>query len=187
MLKSQKAAVFIMGLVIGIVAFFGVKALNPTKPDASIAHSENETVAVKAQPRPLASSLGEAPAAEQKPSKKAIRIDQPPALAKLREEVKKDPHETPQALLRFGVDLGVRMQEAKKDKAEAAKLLGELKSCAQPETLDDSPVQARAICLVSARQIEQMWPDLTSMAEEVVSHGDSKALELASKIGGFSR
>lgn len=121
------------------------------------------------------------------PESKPIQVAQPPSLKTLRDDVAKNPHETPQALLRFGADLGVRMEEAKKDKNSAIQLLSELKGCSQPASVDDSPVQARAICLVTAREIAQIWPDLKNSVEEVVSGADSKARELANKIPGFSR
>ncbi len=125
--------------------------------------------------------------AEDKSSIKPIPVSQPPSLKALRDEVAKNPHETPQALLRFGADLGVRMEEAKKNKDAAIQLLSELKGCSQPASADDSPVQARAICLVTAREIARIWPDLKSTAEEIVSGSDARARELAAKIPDYSR
>lgn len=110
----------------------------------------------------------------------------PPTIASLREEVKKDPHSTPHSLLRFAADLGVRMKAAKTDNAEAQKLLGELTTCVTSDQDGASPVQARALCLVTARELAQQWPDMHDDVEKLVKGADPEIAELATKVPGFA-
>ena len=113
----------------------------------------------------------------------------PPTTSTLREEVKKDPHSTPPSLLRFAVDIGVRMKAAKTNNAEAQKLLGELKTCVTSDQDGNSPARARALCLVSARELAQQWPSMPEMKDDVeklVKGTDPQIIELATKIPGFA-
>jgi hypothetical protein len=94
------------------------------------------------------------------PTSSPDSVASPPSASVLREEIKQNVHVTPPSLLRFGTDLGVRMKDAKRSEPAAISLLAELKTCARPAQIDESPVQTRALCLVSARELEQAWPNL---------------------------
>jgi hypothetical protein len=108
-----------------------------------------------------------------------------PTVAKLRKAVRRNPHETPEALLRFGAELGARMNQAKTNEKDAAVLLDELKGCANPEKLDQSPLQTRAICLITAHELGQIWPNLKEKADDIVTHSDQTARDLATKVKRF--
>ena len=108
-----------------------------------------------------------------------------PLSATLRAEVAKDPHSTPASLLRFGVDLGEQMQLARQSKTEAVRLMKELKTCALPEDLLNSPIQVRALCLVSVRKLEPIWTELREEGESIVEAADQEAIALAKNIPGF--
>jgi hypothetical protein len=110
------------------------------------------------------------------------QVAKPPSVNDLREEVKQNVHMTPPSLIRFGADIGARMKAAKQNKAEAIKLLSELKTCASPISLTESPVQARALCIVSARELAQAWPELKATVDELVDGADAEAIGLASRI-----
>jgi hypothetical protein len=133
-------------------------------------------------PIPIFSSSPAPSVTEEKTTSLKDQVAKPPLVSDLREEARQNPHETPPSLLRFGADIGVRMKEAQKNKAAAVAFLAELKTCAVPPHLDESPVQARALCIVSAHELAQAWPDLSGDVDELVENSDSDAVQLAAKI-----
>jgi hypothetical protein len=78
--------------------------------------------------------------------------------------------------------MGVRMKDAKNSQAAAESLLAELEACSHPEDAAQSAAQARALCIVSARELEQTWPALHERVNALVGKADPEALKLASHL-----
>jgi hypothetical protein len=186
-MSSKKSLLFVSLPVLAALIYWGThfekvqkEAPDLDKTSASVPLQAQAAVAPAPQTSPAIKHIGS-------PDISKDQVARPPSVSTLREEVKRDVHVTPPSLLRFAVDMGVRMKAAKANKADAVALLGELKTCAQPAQLDESPVQARAICLIKARELAQAWPDLNGEAEELITHSDPKALQLASEMGTLKR
>lgn len=105
-----------------------------------------------------------------------------PLNTELRQEVARNPHQTPPSLLRFGADVGKRLSQAKKSETEASRFLTELSECGTSELGAQMPVQVQAMCLITASQLGKVWPTLHSRVEEILKSSDPKSLDLASRL-----
>lgn len=184
---SKRNLVFTTSICIVAVLALWASRSRPTQPPPV-----NEEISSQAATAPIAETRVAIASPSPSPSSSVIataaqdQVAVPPTISTLRDEVRKDPHSTPHSLLRFGVDIGVRMEAAKSNPAEAQKLLGELKTCVTSDQGGDSPVQARALCLVSARELAQQWPGMQDDVEKLVKDADPQIIELATKIPGFA-
>lgn len=84
-----------------------------------------------------------------------------PTLSDIHKDAEDDPHTTPQALLGFAGNIGVRMEEAAKQEVKATLLFEELADCALEDS-DITPVSARALCLSNAKILSEKYPDALS-------------------------
>lgn len=82
-----------------------------------------------------------------------------PKIEEVREEVARDAHSTPQALLLFSLSLGERLDAAVGSKAKTDALYAELEKCFVGEehhTLES----VRSLCFLNARRLAENDPDL---------------------------
>lgn len=107
--------------------------------------------------------------------------DVTPNLAAIREEVAKNPHETPKALMAFSVSLSDRLQAALSSESESEKFFGELESCTQEQKTDGSRSIA-ALCIVNARRLADKHPSLKQRYTELEASADKKALALSKTV-----
>jgi len=100
-----------------------------------------------------------------------------PSISTLREEVKKDPHTTPQSLLRFGLAVGQRMEKALASETAANAFLNELEGCLGSAS-HEVPQAAQALCIESARDLAKKYPNLNVRAEKLAAQADPSVARL---------
>ena len=95
----------------------------------------------------------------------------------LREEVRKNPEETPKSLLLFSLDLGERMEEAGSSTSSTDKFFGELEECVLEKSKDNAgdssnqPAQtAQALCLLNANRLAQTHEELKGRYKDLELH-----------------
>jgi hypothetical protein len=117
-------------------------------------------------------------AAASEPAPTPLPLNQvTPSIGALREEIKKDPHTTPQSLLRFGLSVGQRMEKALASETTASAFLNELEECVAT-TSHDVPQAAQALCIESARDLAQKYPSLSARAEQLAAQADPAVARL---------
>lgn len=143
---------------------------------------KNETgpIAKQQKSKSLANSQFRDSAALLEPAQKS-KVEAP-AIATLRKEIGANVHISPKSLVSFAANLGKRMEEAEHSEALSLLLLRELKDCAQPAHIEESPVQARALCLVKAKELGQRWPGLKEEADDLINKSDHEASGLAASL-----
>jgi hypothetical protein len=104
-----------------------------------------------------------------------------PSNEKLRAEVEKNPHVTPQALLRFGLDLGQRLDEAVKSSEASEKFMRELDECVVGNR-DGQASSTRALCLLNARHLAEARPEFKNDYLTLEAKASREIVEL-SKVG----
>lgn len=82
----------------------------------------------------------------------------PPLLSTLREEIKQNPHVTPQSLIEYAQNVGKRMEAALSSNYNAVTLFGELQECVEGSEYQGSP-SLQAFCISSAERLAQAHPE----------------------------
>jgi hypothetical protein len=137
------------------------------------AHSAVIT-SVTVAPAPAQRSIATTNTPQPTPLKEAI-----PTREILRAEVARDPHETPQALLSFSVDLQQRQVEAMKSEHAAQIIFKELEHCTADAT---SPSAVRALCLLDAKRLQTAYPSLASEYRQLEAAVDARTVGLIKDI-----
>ena len=88
------------------------------------------------------------------PSVQRSEPSAPPSISELRAEIARDPHHTPEALIRFSIEMGERMKLALENEQSATELLVSLKACMQ----EGVPEQAQSFCLSNAEELARKFP-----------------------------
>lgn len=86
-------------------------------------------------------------------------LENPPAIAKVREEANQNPHSTPQALLAFAEEISVSMQGAFADRETRYTVSRQLMACARDSQAKGSAQAARALCLFNLERLKERYPD----------------------------
>ncbi len=82
----------------------------------------------------------------------------PPLLSTLRDEIKQNPHVTPQSLIEYAQNIGKRMEAALSSNYNAINLFDELKECVESQDYQGSP-SLQAFCISSAERLAQAHPE----------------------------
>ncbi|MEN9809141.1 MAG: hypothetical protein RLZZ488_708 [Pseudomonadota bacterium] len=86
-------------------------------------------------------------------------LENPPQTIQIRENVARDPHSTPQALLAFAETLSVSLQGAFADKETRYTVSRQLIACARDSQTRGSAQAARALCLYNLERLAERFPD----------------------------
>jgi hypothetical protein len=141
-----------------IVASFQNKPNTPSAPENLPASSVGNSL-------PRASSLS---LAKVMPDKKTLR-----------DEVAKNPEETPKALLAFSVDIAQRMEAASSSPAAAAQLFGELEECVLENDQTNEPARAaQALCLLNANRLGSQSSGLKSRYKDLENRANPDVVKL---------
>lgn len=100
----------------------------------------------------------------------------PPA-DKILDQVKKDPHATPPALVQFSLDLGDKMDAAQNSEPKARALFQELEDC----TLGGAQQgrnSIQALCLLNAKRLGNTFPSLARDYEQLERRSDPRTVDM---------
>jgi hypothetical protein len=83
-----------------------------------------------------------------------------PNLKEVREQIAKDPHQTPPALLKFARDLAEKTEVAKRSPEKAKTLFETLENCLQggKDPSESTPVAAQTLCITTAEELTKLYP-----------------------------
>lgn len=110
-------------------------------PAASVARAAEEAV----QPTQEPAAAGRAPATLH-----------PPSLTEVRAEVERDPHSTPESIIRFAQGLAPAMETALASEPDARALQPKLARCARDSEVDSTA----ALCLVNSKRLADKYASL---------------------------
>lgn len=100
-----------------------------------------------------------------------------PSREDLRQEVAKNPHDTPVSLLSFSAGLYERTAAALQDPAAAETLFEELQDCVTG-TDQKGKTSVQAICMLNARRLHEKHESLSRRYENLERQADPKILDL---------
>ncbi len=100
-----------------------------------------------------------------------------PKIEDIREEIAQDPHQTPQSLLNFAVELSEKMDVALRSREASEFLLSELKDCTAGEKVKTAP-SASAACIKNAYELSAKYDELRHEADLVNSQADPEAQKI---------
>lgn len=93
----------------------------------------------------------------------------------VKEDVKKDPHSTPDSIVKFAKTMGPLMDKAYLSGDDAKVLINELHDCA----LDDSVAQAaRALCVSNADKLAKAHPQIKDKAADIRANVSPEVMKL---------
>ncbi len=101
-----------------------------------------------------------------------------PEVEDYRDQAEKNPHSTPEVVLKFAAQMGPKMEAAFNSEEAALALMPELKDCA----LQAEIRSIRALCFSNVVELETKYPSLQNPRKELESEMDSATLELARKL-----
>lgn len=113
--------------------------MNVENNDDSASRDESSLITTAMQPKPS--------------------LENPPQKEQIREQVRKNPHATPKALLAFAEELANSMQGAFSDRETRYTVSRQLITCARDSTAKGSAQAARALCLYNLERLNQRFPD----------------------------
>lgn len=91
------------------------------------------------------------------------------------EEVRQDPHQTPDSLIKFAEALGPLVEKALQNPKDAGVLTSALERC----VTDDSVIaSARALCLSKAEQLSEAFPELQGQVKEMYESAGADVIDL---------
>ena len=93
------------------------------------------------------------------------------------DEVKKNPHDTPKAILSFAASVGKKMSLALKSDDEAARLMSEFESCVNGNTSQIN-TSIQAICLSSAKRLSEKKTNLSESYQKILDRSDPEVRRL---------
>jgi hypothetical protein len=107
-----------------------------------------------------------------------------PVKADVRAEVARDPHRTPESLIKFATNMGPLMQKAYKNNDDAGLMVKELRDCATDESIAKS---ARALCVSNVEKIAKTHPEMKKNADELRASVSPEVLEVLNKRDLFRK
>jgi hypothetical protein len=152
-----------------------------TAMNETAAGTSSETSAAASAQDTLSAAPGEATMSEaSKPVKPVVPVAKLiPSTAKVRSQVEKDPHTTPEAVVSFSLGLGERLDQLKSED-EARGFMKELDSCVTGQ-VQETVTSARTLCLLNAKKVARKYPSLESEYTNLEGRADpnvKSALEL---------
>lgn len=115
-------------------------------------------------------------AAEVKPKFRVPVARFMPSLEQERSEVAKDPHGTPESVLKFSLSLGERLDSLESED-EAASFIDELDECVTRPPKPNS-TSSKALCLLNAKKVAGKYPALDAKAANLESRADRKIRDM---------
>jgi hypothetical protein len=155
-------AILVLALIGVGVGVFLRPASTPLEPKSA---EDNPTPIPSSTPAPFPSPLTSPSPANLSTSAFASAQSslQIPTLRDVREQVAKNPHETPPALLQFAKDLSAQAEAAKASPEAASRFFETLEGCAQNREARSSddlvPVAAQTLCLTTADEFSKLYPE----------------------------
>lgn len=102
---------------------------------------------------------------------------QPPTADALRDDVARDPHSAPAALIEYAEKLAPKMEAAEASVDKAREFLAELRDCVMDQPQSGArPVQA--LCLANAAELAELHPELKGMYETISKNAPPAVVEL---------
>lgn len=107
-----------------------------------------------------------------------------PAIEKIKEEVRSNPHATPPSLLKFAQSMYPLMEKALKDEGDARVLINALQDCA----LDESSAHAaRVLCVTNSERLAVKHRDLRSKAGKIRANVDPQVKKILNRQDSLVR
>ena len=193
MIRKIVTLTSIFGITYGLYLFFIKNDKRPVEPEAqqSTAESENPYVSDNEGTRssPMSSirksNVVDAQA-KIKPQDGEDVKTRPPLLSTLREEIKLNPHTTPQSLVEYAQQIGKRMENAMTSSYNASLLFEELTECVESQDYQGSP-SLQAFCISSAERLAQAHPeDLMMKYKEMLEKVPEDSAALMKAIDDMS-
>ncbi|MCM2277579.1 MAG: hypothetical protein NDJ89_05835 [Oligoflexia bacterium] len=106
-----------------------------------------------------------------------------PELPRVRDEIAREPHVTPPALVSFGAELGARLTIALESESHAREFLTQLKACVEPKPTGTLPA-AEAMCLLHAEWVTERYAGLAPELAELKTQASAEARAIHEKMAG---
>ena len=91
----------------------------------------------------------------------------PPSCQALRDEVARNPHAAPMSYVRFSLQAGERMTEARRDPARARAMLEEFRGILMGRDEHQAAANVAAVCLLNARELSETHRELEPSYREL--------------------
>jgi hypothetical protein len=168
---------------IGIVLSRGQRPPEPIELAATEGRLSGERSGATPSIHPSTSPSGDVEVAESREDPGLERFRSVwPRPARVREEVREDPHQVPSSLLAFARILGAQLEHAHSDPEFSLELLSSLEDCVRSTEVIEA---ARAVCLRQARRIPGFHPDDTRLpiaAARVHEAAPKRVLDIADAV-----
>ena len=160
------------------------------EPDATATASDKVagTPEAQAQPTPVAA---EKPIDNQTPPVVVATKSNPPQMtvvqsmprtSAIRDEVRKNPHETPGSAIQFAMMIGEREKTALENEQDSKNLMTELEACGLTKDPELKNPSVQMVCLTTAREISEKWPSLKTRYGLLMKNADPTAVGLSKEI-----
>lgn len=192
-MRKSRTLPLVLGAAFLLLALWmgGRLALKQASTDQTSGHPN---VSVQGESRPSQAispllSISPAPAvvASSSPALGKLKL---PTLSEVREQVAKDPHQTPPALIQFAKDITAQTEAAKKSPETARTFFETLENCVQNSEKgegDSIPVPAQTLCLTTAEELAKLYPnELGGRLSELQKSASPEAKRIRAALDRFS-
>jgi len=90
-----------------------------------------------------------------------------PKMEVIREQIARDPHQPPTAVLEFAKSLAPKMELAMRDEESAGSFFGTLEKCVLEGKEGQSLTSAKALCLTNADNLQKKFPSLNERYQQL--------------------
>jgi hypothetical protein len=155
---QPKKAVWI-GILILVLVGVGIALYSHQNSQTDIVSGATSEEAPSPIPSPSSQAIS-AITPRQQPSEAETQHLDVPNLKEVREQIAKDPHQTPPALLKFARDLAEKTEAAKRSPEKAKTLFETLENCLQggKDPSESTPVAAQTLCITTAEELTKLYP-----------------------------